>query len=408
MFPARPPHPAVYLALIIPFGAISGFTNVALGHLATKYGLSETDAAAIIAIGMAPHAWKFLWAPVADITLGRKNWYLLSVAASIIGVVGMSAIPLSPATLTSVQAMVFIASLSTTFLGMSVEGMIAHLTPESERGRTGGWFQAGNLGGNGIGGGLGLWLMTHLPAPWMSGAVMGGLFALCAAALTLVPAVPADASEKGIIGAVQDVVLDLWGMITSKPGLFAAILCFVPISTGAASGVLAQASVAAHWGAGETEVGLVNGLLAGFIMAGGSFVGGEICARYRARNVYAAVGAAMAAVALAMALAPTTPMAFILGGLVYSFGIGLAYAAFTGFVLEVIGEKGAATKYNIFASLSNMPITYMGLVLAWSLKPYGPEGMLILEAIAGVAGILVLLIAAQFLVRGSESQPATT
>ena len=56
------PHPALYTALIIPFGAISGFTAVALGFMATRNGLTELDAAQIIAFGMAPQVVKFTWA----------------------------------------------------------------------------------------------------------------------------------------------------------------------------------------------------------------------------------------------------------------------------------------------------------------------------------------------------------
>ena len=35
-------------------------------------------------------------------------------------------------------------------------------------------------------------------------------------------------------------------------------------------------------------------------------------------------------------------------------------------LFDAIGKGAAATKYNVFASLSNTPITYMGLVLAWA------------------------------------------
>jgi hypothetical protein len=37
---------------------------------------------------------------------------------------------------------------------MAVESLMAYNTAPSELGRTAGWFQAGNLGGSGLGGGL--------------------------------------------------------------------------------------------------------------------------------------------------------------------------------------------------------------------------------------------------------------
>lgn len=401
--PARAPHPFHYTLLILPFGAIGGFVGVALGFLSTKNGLSVEDGATLVAAGMLPHTWKFLWAPVADTTLSRRAWYLLSVVLCAVGVLALGAIPLGPSTLHLLQAVVFVANLASTTLGMAVEGMMAHLTPEDRRGQAGGWFQAGNLGGAGVGGGAGLWLMEHLAAPWMAGAILAAVFLACAAPLAMLPDVPRDAREGGIGQAVGGVARELWDLVRARSGLFAAILCFLPISTGAASGVLAQAEVAAKWGAGADQVGLVNGFLSGGIAAFGCLVGGEICARFDARKVYAAVGALMAAVALGMSLSPLTPESFVGWGLVYSFCTGLAYAAFTGFVLEVIGKAAAATKYNIFAALSNTPITYMGLVLASAATGYGAVGMLQVEAGAGLVGIGLLGLAAAVLLRGPSA-----
>ena len=394
---ARAPHPFHYTLLIVPFGAVGGFVGVGLGYLATTRGLTVEDGATLIAVGMLPHTRKFLWGPVADTTLSRRAWYLLSVALCAVGVLAMSVVPLEKQNLHLLQAVIFVTNLASTTLGMAVEGIMAHLTPEDRRGQAGGWFQAGNLGGNGIGGGAGLWLLTHLAAPWMAGAVMAAVFAVCALPLALLPHVGRDAREGGVGAAMGGVLLDLWGMVRSRSGLFAGILCFLPISTGAAMGVLAQATVAATWGAGADEVGMVNGFLSGVIAAIGCLAGGELCARFDSRKVYAAVGALMASVAIGMALAPLTPTTFVGWGLLYAFCTGLAYAAFTGFVLEIIGKTGAATKYNIFAALSNTPITYMGLVLASAATAYGATGMLYVEAAAGIGGIVLLGVAAMAL-----------
>jgi PAT family beta-lactamase induction signal transducer AmpG len=403
---ARVPHPLLYTLLILPFGAIGGFVTVALAFVATERGLTVEDGAALVAVGMLPHTWKPLWAPIADTTLSRRSWYLLSVALCALGVLAMGTIPLGPSTLRTMQLVVFVANLASTTLGMAVEGIMAHLTPEDRRGQAGGWFQAGNLGGSGIGGGAGLWLMQTLPAPWMSGAVMALLFLACAAPLLWLPDVPRDARTGGLGQAVGGVARELWTLVRARSGLFAAILCFLPISTGAAAGVLAQSAVAARWGAGADEVGLVNGFLSGGIAAFGCLVGGEICARMDARKVYAGVGALMACVALGMAASPLTPGTFVAWGLLYSFCTGLAYAAFTGFVLGVIGTSAAATKYNIFAALSNTPITYMGLVLASAVTAYGPVGMLWTEAAAGAVGLFVLALAAVVLLRPPQGRAA--
>ena len=91
-----------------------------------------------------------------------------------------------------------------------------------------------------------------------------------------------------------------------------------------------------------------------------------------------------------MALAPFTRVNYIAFSLVYTFVVGMSYAAFTGFVLDAIGKTAAATKYNAFASLSNFPIMYMGLILAWAQGEWGEKGMLFTEAGVGVVALLVL------------------
>lgn len=565
---AKPPHPIAYLLTIVPFGAISGFTSVALAYTGTQHGVSSEDAALIVAFGMAPQVVKFLWAPLCDMTLNRRAWYLLSAGACIAGVLLMGTIPLrvrdsdgdglgdsvedansnhrmdpgetdlykadtdsdgvpdgiedankngpqvvkagdpppetprvgtadegetSPLiadsdgdglldgaedanangtvdgpdsgwslaglfgrpteppetdplradsdedgladaadpdiahaaaviaaptvapvadflpedTVSLMKLVVLITSFATSTLAMAVEGIIAHLTPPEQRGRVAGWLQSGNLGGGALGGGLALWLMQNMPYAWMGGAAMALIFAMCAAPVAWLPHVPADPSDKGVGAAILALMRTLWDTLSSRNGLFAVVLCFAPISTGAAGGVLAQSTVAAHWGATVDDVVLVNGLAAGFCMTLGCFVGGQLCAYVRSRTVYAVVGAMMATIALIMAFAPSTRATFIVGLLFYQFGTGLAYASWTGFILETIGVGGAATKYNIFASLSNTPITYMGVLLGYAVAPYGADGMLLVEAGAGLIGTIAVLGAAQFLVaRAGSAQGA--
>ncbi|MDP2305912.1 MAG: MFS transporter [Pseudomonadota bacterium] len=389
----RSPHPFLFTLLIIPFGAISGFVSVVLAFLATRRGLTVEEGASLIAIGMLPHAWKFFWAPVADMTFSRKGWYVVSNAVCALGVLLMSAIPLGPENLRLLQVVIFTTNLASTVVGMAVEGLMAHATAPEERGRVGGWFQAGNLGGSGIGGGLGLWLATHFEASWVSGAVLAAVFVGCGLALLGVHD-PGRAERVGSVwNAVKAVGLDLWGLVRSRAALTAAILCFLPIGTGAASGVLAQAEVAARWGSGESEVGMVNGVFSGIVAAIGCILGGQLCGRFGSTRIYAAVGALMALVTGAMALSPLIPTTFVVFGLVYAFVTGLAYAAFSGLVLETIGTGAAATKYNIYASLSNIPIGYMGLVLAWAIGRYGATGMLFMESAVGLAGIAVFAVA---------------
>ncbi len=385
----RPPHPFLYLVLIVPFGASFGFVSVALAFLATRNGLSVQQGAELIAAGMLPNVWKFFWAPLADTTLSRKRWYLLSAALCAAGMFAMAAVPLGPHTFRLMLGVILVTSTAATFLGFAVEALVAHLTPPADRGRVSGWFQAGNLGGTGIGGGVGLWLLINLPRGWQAGLVIAALTLACAAVLPLLPDVPAESRGATLARAIRNVAADLWQVVRSRDGVLSAVLCFVPVGTGAAAGVLTQAAVAAHWGAGAGEVELVQGFLTGIISMAGCLLGGYACRHLGARTAYALFGGLMAATTAAMAVSPATSFVYVTYCLAYALATGLCYAAFCGFVLDTIGAGNAATKYNGYASLSNFPIWYMGLVLAAAETHLGPEGMLLTESAFGVLGILV-------------------
>jgi MFS-type transporter involved in bile tolerance (Atg22 family) len=284
-------------------------------------------------------------------------------------------------------------------VGMSIEAIMATTIQPGQEGRVSAWFQAGNLGGAGVGGGLGLILLQVLPATWMSGAILGGLFMACCAALLAVPSAEKHVHTGGVATAIRGVFGDIREMVRTQGGVLSALLCALPVGTGAAAGVLTQAEVAAHWGAGDTDVALLQGVFAGVVTAVGCFAGGWLCDRLRPRTAYALIGLALALVAVLMAVSPATVGMYRLWSLVYSFGVGLAYSAFTAVVLNAMGKGSAATKYNLFASLSNFPIWWLGLVLGRVADTSGADTMLLAEAGIGVIGVATFFAATRVVQR---------
>jgi hypothetical protein len=117
------------------------------------------------------------------------------------------------------------------------------------------------------------------------------------------------------------------------------------------------------------------------------------------RRAYILYGALQAACAVAMALAPRTEAMYILFTMTYALITGLTYAGFSAVVLEAIGLGAAATKYNAFASLSNMPIAYMTVVEGWAQTRWNVGGMLFAEALLAVAGMVIFVMAVALLGR---------
>jgi MFS transporter, PAT family, beta-lactamase induction signal transducer AmpG len=386
------PHPAAFLVLILPFGVLAGYLTVTVVYLLTQSGVSVDESATLVAISYIPHSWKFVWAPIPDTTLSRKTWYLLATLVSSLGIFATGATPATADSLPVLTVVVLTSNVAVTFLGMAVESLMAFGSSDATKGRAAGWFQAGNLGGFGLGGGAGLWMAQEFAAPWMAGAVLAVACLACCAALAFVPEPQRDLRQQKYYQALANVMKDLWRVVRSRRGFLGLLICFLPIGTGAASNL--WSAVAADWHAGVETVALATGVMSGIVSAAGCLVGGYVCDRMDRKAAYALYGTMIAVCAVAMALAPRTETAYVGFTLTYAFMNGLAYAGFSAVTLEAIGLGAAATKYNLFASLSNIPIGYMTAVDGWAAARWGPAAMLYIEAaVAGAALVVFVAVA---------------
>jgi len=393
----RTPHPVVFAVLNYPFGALAGYLTVAIAYDLAQSGVNLEAIGALIAISFIPNTWKFLWAPVVDTTLTPRIWYLGSVVASAAGVLAMGLIPPDDNSLLVMNIVVFLASLAVTFNGMTVDILAAHTAPMAQKGRYGGWMQVGNLAGAGVGGGMALWLSQNLSERWMAGAITAATFLLCPIALALLPKIVRVASPINVIGRVASVARESWQLARSRAGALAILVLFLPLGTGAASNL--WAAVAGDWRASADSVALANGVWSGIVAGVGCLIGGFICDRIDRKYSYALFGLVQAGCAVAMAVAPHSESMFIVFTLVYSLINGLTYASFSAVTLEVIGASGAATKYNLLASLSNIPIQYMILIDGRAHTLWGASGMLVTEAGIGVVGVIVYVIVSRLVSR---------
>ena len=393
-------HPWVFMVLIAPFGVVGGYVSVTLAYQLKQAEASVEQIAALVALGVLPQTWKFFWAPVVDLTLSQKQWYLIAGILCAVGVAAMGWFPATQAGLAVLSSVVFLTNLASTLLGMSVESLLAYGTPEELKGRASGWYQAGNLGGGGLGGGLGLFLVEHLTAPWMASCLVGGLCFLCCLALFIVPTPERAFKGAGLGTGIKAVFKDFWQLVRNRSGILAFILCFLPIGTGA----IVFPSIAGEWGASANLVALITGVLCGVISAIGCLVGGWICDRKDRKRAYVWFGILQAGAAVAMAFLPHTPAMFVVWVSVYNFTSGLCYAAFSAFVLEVIGQGAAATKYNALASLSNVPIYYMTTLDGWAHDRWNTTAMFLTESGLAVASAGLFLVLVKIFI-GRNGQP---
>jgi PAT family beta-lactamase induction signal transducer AmpG len=180
-------------------------------------------------------------------------------------------------------------------------------------------------------------------------------------------------------------VTDVWNTAKSRAGYLALLICFLPIGSGAASNL--WASIAGDWHASADTVALVNGVLGGVVSAIGCVIGGYLCDRMDRKFAYALFGVFLSVAALMMAVAARTPAMFVAFTLLYAFVSGFNYASFSAVVLEAIGKGAAATKYNLYASLSNAPIAYLTSIEGFAYGRWHANGLLWADALAGLAAV---------------------
>ncbi len=388
--PAAFTAPWAFFFLVLPSGISSGFTSITLPFVLTaQAGFPVATAAAVVAVGVSANLWRFLWGPVADLTLTARRWYLIGLVASAATLALLGVMPLRQESVSLLSAVVFLSQVAGTLIVLPLGGLMARVVAEEAKGRASGWYQAGNLGGTGLGGGAGVWLASEFSNAVAAGVMAAAMLA-SAAALVLVSDVAPIAATESLRARLLAMWRDLLALVRAAIPLFTIVLVSSPIGAGGMNNL--WSAVAPDWQAGANTVALVTGVLNGVVSAVGCVAGGWVADRVGRWWSYFGSGALLALVAIAMAMVPRTPATFIGGVLVYALFLGMAYAAFSAIVLFAIGRGVASTKYAMLASLGNVPVVYMTALNGWTHDRYGAAAMLWVEALAAMVCVALGLI----------------
>ena len=398
------PHPWVFAVLYFPYGLTIGFPSIALGYLGRRAGLPTSATAAIVGMSFLAAGWKFLWAPVGDYTLTRKRWYLLAVVMIAVGLIALTVVPLTPHTVPFLSALVLFTSVSGTFLAFATEGLMVHNSTAANRGRAGGWFQSGNQFGQTAGGGIGLWMMSHVARPWMAGVALSAIIACCALALIRLDEPPRHFSDASFASRAGDAWRNLATILRSRLGRVGLLLAILPIGTGAAAYLFG--SIAPEWNAGADTTSLVLGAGGGIAIVAGCFAGGRLADRIARPNAYAVSCAAGLLACILIAISPRTAIAYAATTLFYTFILGMVASSFTALVLALVGRGAPATKINLFFAINSLFSIVVLRADGWAHDRWGSAGMLYTETLLGVAALLVFALASQR-IRGAVLADAT-
>ncbi|MDI9364360.1 MAG: MFS transporter [Flavobacterium sp.] len=385
--------PYYFFFLVLPYGISIGFATVVLPYLLTQKGFTVAQAASIVAIGVSSNIWRFLWAPIADITLSLRKWYWIGVSACTATLLILCLIPYNTKQILLLTAIVFLSQVAATFVVLPLGGLMALRVAPTKKGRAGGWYQAGNLGGVGLGGGAGLWLANNYNL-----TVVGIVLCLLCIAVALVITQVADVKrektstlllEIGVMGT------ELLRMIKVPILLFVLLLICMPIGTAGIANL--WSAVANDWHASPNTIALVTGALSGVVSALGCVAGGWIADKKGVWWAYLGSGGLFALITLAMALLPYKSEFYIFGVLSYALCYGLINAAFSALALYATGTKLAATKYAMISSLANIPVVYITYIDGLVHDKYGSKYMLVVEAVVALVFVVVAVLVLQSL-----------
>jgi MFS family permease len=283
-------------------------------------------------------------------------------------------------------ALLFLSSASSGLYGAAAGAVMTTLSA-AVRGRTGGWVNAGNLGGGALGGGL-LIGLADAASLQLLGLGVALLVALPAAAALLIEEAPR--AREAFLPLVKNVARDLKEVFRSRRTWIGLIFFFSPAGSAAVANLIS--GVGPDYHASAREVLLISGIAGGLLSAFGSFAGGFLCDRMNRMAAYAMAGLLCAIFAVYLGFAPHTAWTYGAGYAGYAIAAGFSYAVFTALVLDVLGERkhAAGTGYAVMSASGNLPIVYMTALDGAGYGRWGVRGLMGVDAFAEAGAAVVL------------------
>lgn len=394
-------QPWLFFFLILPAGISVGFACVTLPFILSKHSFSIAAIGSLTAIGTSANLWRFVWAPLVDTTFSLKKWHLMSTVVSGLSILGFLFIPLQHSSYALLIGLTFVSQIASTFIMSPSSAYLAKIVSPGLKGRAAGWFQAGNLGGMGLGGGAGIWLYENVNYT-ASTIVLAAASLLCLFALLKLPDSPAI-REQTFRNQLIQTGREVKDLIKSRVAVFTIFLIVTPIGSGAAGNL--WSSVSSDWHVSADMVALVTGSLSGVISIAGCIVGGWLADKRNRWWSYLGGSLLMVTVTLCMMQLPFDSLHYSGGVIAYAFATGIVNAGFSALLMFAIGNKGmASTKYALLSSLGNLPVVYMTAIDGWAHDAYGIKGMLLLESLAGLAFIIIFIALLRFFGLMHESE----
>jgi MFS family permease len=308
----------------------------------------------------------------------------LAVASAVCTVVALAPVA---ATITMLSVSLMVASVFNQPVSSAIGGLVAAVMPEPVRGHTGGWSQAGILGGGIIAAGSAIWLTDH--ASTFVVALVAGALISCPAFVVLgVREPPIDRTKR--LEHLRRMIAETKALLRRRDVWLAFIFFLSPIGAGALMNLFSAVGDEFHVSSGMVIIAVT---IAGLLTPFGAIIGGILSDRYDRRIVYAAGGFLAAASVSVMVLAPMRPATYFIGAATYALATGFAYATFMALAYALLGKGSASsgTQFTLFMASVNVPVVYMLRLDGLAHARFGIRGMLLCDGAANLVFAVVLL-----------------
>ncbi|HEV3343703.1 MAG TPA: MFS transporter [Pirellulales bacterium] len=371
----------------LPFGVAGTYAGVAMPYLLRAAGVSVETITALAALAFVPAAYQLFWAPILDLGIRRRTWLVLCATSGSL-CLGATLLVEIPAQLMAYEILL-VAGQALVGLVASCNGALVATTVDPRLlGRAAGWVNAANLGAAVLGGGLVLTLANRVSAPAAAVALVLAISLPSLAALWI--GEPPPQRDK-LARHVARTARDVWTAVRSRRGWTGLVFCISPVGTAALTNLFS--ALGNEYGVSNRVIEWVNGYAGGAVTACGALASGYLLDRLRERrHLFLAAGLSLALCAGGMGLAPLSPATYVVGCLAYLFVAGMAFAAFSAVVYEIVraAEGTASTLYSVYPAAGNQAIAYTLLLDGAAQHLWGTRGLLWADAALNLGGVLAL------------------
>jgi PAT family beta-lactamase induction signal transducer AmpG len=384
----------------LPFGVSGTYAAVAMPFFLRKAGLPIETVAAIGALAFMPAAWQLFWAPVLDLGIRRRSWLILCSGTGAV-CLGMSMLLNVRENLLAYEILMVIGQALVGLVSSCNGALVSTQVDPAQRGKAAGWVNAANLGASALGGGVVLTLANYVSMPAAALALVLLTFLPSLVAL-LIPEPPP--LHEPLVPHLKNMGREVWRAVSARRGWTGLLFCLSPVGTVALTNLLS--AMASDYGASGNMVALVNGYGGGFVTAAGALITGFLIDHVDKRKVYLAAGVLTTICCTGMALAPMNTTTYIVGSLCYLLIAGLAYAAFSAVVYEIVGTAGntASTLYSVFPAAGNQAIAYTLALDGIGNHRWGTRGLLCTDAALNMIGVALLLLLLRVIFRDKKAE----